>query len=75
MGLGRWRKTVMSQHRRPDGIFWVWEVGDDPEAEVWMVDKGNGLVGDGSHRPRFTEEVQSVIGVEFALEIEGQMQV
>lgn len=73
--MGTWRETVISQNGWPDRILGIRELRDDPEAKIWMVDEGNGFVGSGSHRPGFAEEVQSVIGVEFALEIDGQMQI
>lgn len=39
------------------------------------MDDGDGFVSDGSDRPGFAQEVQGIIGVEAALEVEGQMQV
>ena len=65
----------MGQDIRPDGVFWVWRTWDDPEALVGVMNNGNDFVGDRSNGPVFAKEVQGVIGVETALEVEGQMKV
>ena len=50
-------------------------MGNDPEALAGMVDDGDGLAGGGRDGPSVAKEVQRVIGVEAALDVEGQMQV
>lgn len=59
----------------PDGIFWIGQLWDDPEALVGMVDDGYDFIWHRSDGPVFTQEVQSIIGIEAALEVEGQMQI
>jgi len=50
-------------------------LGDDPEALFGMMDQGHVLVGHRGDGPVFAEEIQGVISVEAALEIQGQVQV
>lgn len=59
----------------PDGIFRVWRLWDDPEALARMMDDGDDFIFDGSDGPGFPQEVEGIIGVEAALEVEGQVQV
>lgn len=48
---------------------------DDPEALVGVVDDSDDFVVGGADGPVLTEEVQGVISVETALEVEGQVEV
>jgi hypothetical protein len=66
---------VMGQHLWPDGVGGIGPVGDDPEALSGVMDEGDQLVGDGGHGPVLAEEIEGVVGVEAALEIEGQVQI
>jgi hypothetical protein len=50
-------------------------LGNDPEALVGMVDHGDDFGAGGGDGPVLAQEVQGVIGVEAALEIEGQVEV
>jgi len=59
----------------PDGVGEVGQLRDDPEALLGVMNNGDELVGHGRHGPVFTKEVQGVVGVEPALEVECQVQV
>lgn len=50
-------------------------MGDDPEVLAWVVNNGDGFSGGGGDGPRAAQEVEGVIGIEPALEVEGQMQI
>ena len=65
----------MSQDVGPNGVVGIRRMRDDPEAVVGVVDDGDGFGVGGSDGPVLAEEVQGVIGVEAALEVEGQMEV
>src|SRR5438270_8845093 len=73
--LGGCLEAMMSQNIWPDRILRVGEIGDDPEALCRVVNDGNNFVWDGSDGPGFAQEVQSVIGVKAALEVNGQMEI
>ena len=66
---------MMSKNCGPNGVVGIGKMRDDPEALVGMMDKGDVFLADGSDRPVFTQEVQSVVGVKSALEVEGQVEV
>lgn len=65
----------MRQNLWPDRIFGIGRLWNDPEALVGMVHNGKGFVGHGSDGPVFAQEVQSIIGVEPALDVERQVQI
>ena len=65
----------MSQDVGPDGVERIGQVSNDPEALFGVMDNRDELVGHGRHRPVFAQEVQSVVGVEPTLEVEGQVQI
>lgn len=65
----------MGQDIGPNRVLGIRRLWDDPKALIGVMDDGDGFIGDGSDRPSFAQEVQSVIGVKAALEVEGQMQV
>ncbi len=65
----------MGQDIWPDRIFGIGPLGNDPEALFGMMDNGHCFVGHGSDRPVLTQEVQSIIGVESALDVERQVQI
>jgi len=71
----RGSETVMGQDISPDRIFWIGRLSNHPEALIGVVDNGNDLVGYGSNGPIFAKEIQSIIGVKAALEVESQMKV
>ena len=48
---------------------------DHPEALAGVVDDGDGFSGGGCDWPGAAEEVEGVIGVEAALDVEGQMEI
>ena len=48
---------------------------DDPEALAGMVDEGNGFAGGWGDGVRAAEEIEGGVGIETALEVEGQMEV
>lgn len=48
---------------------------NDPEALMGVMDDGDDLGMAGGHGPGLAQEVQGVIGVEAALEVEGQVEV
>lgn len=57
----------------PNWMVRVWGVRNDPEALLGMVDDGDSLFGSGGDWPGAAQEVQCVISVETALDIERQM--
>lgn len=65
----------MCQDTGPDWIGGIGQVGDDPEALERVVDDGHELVGHGGDGPVFAKEVEGVVGIEAALEIEGQVEI
>lgn len=65
----------MGEHAWPNGVHAIWGLRDHPEALFGVVDDRDGFAGYGSHGPVFAEEVQSVIGVEFALVVEGWLEI
>ena len=65
----------MSQDIWPDGVLGIGRLRDNPEALAGVMDNGNYFVSDRCHGPVLAQEVQSVIGVESALEIESQVQI
>lgn len=75
MGLRGWSELVVGEDVWPDGVDRIGRLGDDPEALAGVVDDGDDFVGDGGDGPVFAQEVEGVIGVESALDIEGQVQV
>ena len=50
-------------------------MGDDPEALVGMMDDGDVLLADRSHRIGLAVEFDGEVGVETALEVNGQVEV
>ena len=48
---------------------------DDPEALARMMNDGDGFSGGGRDGPRAAQEVESVVSVKAALNIESQMEV
>ncbi len=68
-------KAVMGQDVWPNGIAGIGQMGNDPEARVGMMDDGNDFVADRGDGPVFSQEVQSIIGVESALNVERQVQI
>ena len=68
-------EAVVGQDVRPDGVLGIGRLGDDPEALFGVVNHRDRFAADRRDRPVFAEEVQGVIGIEFALEVEGQMEV
>ena len=65
----------MRQNIRPDRIWGIGQLWNDPEAPVGMMDKGDYFVAHGGNGPVFTQEVQSIIGVEPTLDVESQVQI
>jgi hypothetical protein len=59
----------------PNGVVGMGRMGDDPEALVGVMDEGDALGAAGGHGPVLAEEIQGVVGVETALEVEGQMEI
>ena len=49
--------------------------GDDPELAIGMVDEGDGMTLGGTDGPTPAEEVELLIGVEAAREVEGEVKV
>ena len=66
---------MVGQDIGPDRVLRVWGMRDDPEALAGMVDHRNDLGPAGRDRPVLAEEVQGVIGVEAALEVERQVEI
>ena len=60
---------------RPDWVVGVRRMRDDPEALAGMVNDGDVFAGGGRDGPGAAEEIEGVIGIESALDIEGQVQV
>ena len=50
-------------------------LGDDPELAFWVVNQGHGMPGGGTDGPTASEEVNLVVGVDAASEVERQMEV
>jgi len=50
-------------------------VRNDPETLVGVMDDGDGFSGGGADGPDAAQEIEGVIGVDSALEVEGQMQI
>ena len=68
-------EAVVSQNVRPNRVVGLRRLGDDPEALLGVVNHGDDLGAGGCDGPVLAQKVQGVIGVEAALEVEGQMQV
>lgn len=68
-------KAGMGQDVWPNGISGIGQMWNDPEAQVGMMDDGNYFVADRGDGPVFSQEVQSIIGVESALNVERQVQI
>lgn len=68
-------KGKAAQDVGPDGVVRVRQVGDDPEALLGVMDEGDGFSGGGADGPDAAQEIEGVIGVDSALEVEGQMQI
>lgn len=64
-------QAVVSQHGGPDGMFGVWQLRDDPEALLRMVNEGDGFLAQGGDGPVLAQEVERAVSVEPALVIEG----
>lgn len=60
---------------RPAVFGWFRGRGNDPELASGMVDEGNGVALSGSNGPTAAEEVDLMIGIESAREVEGEVQV
>ena len=65
----------MSQHVRPDWVLGVGFLGDYPETLFGVVNHSNSLAADGCDGPGFAQEVQGIVGVEFALMVDGQVEI
>ena len=50
-------------------------MGDDPEALTWVMDDRDVFLGGWGDGPRASQEVEGVVGIEAALEVDGQMQI
>ncbi len=59
----------------PAVLGWFWGSGNDPKLASGMVDEGNGVTLGGSNGPAAAEEVDLMIGIESAREVEGEVQV
>ena len=66
---------MVGQDIGPDRVLRIWDLRNDPEALAGVVDHRNGLGSAGGDRPVLAEEVQGVIGVEAALEVERQVEI
>ena len=47
----------------------------DPELTLRMVNEGHGMASSGTDGPTTTEEIDLVVGVDAAAEVEGQMEI
>ncbi len=68
-------KRELAEHIGPAVFGWFRWCGDDPELASWMVDDGDGMTLGGPDGPAAAEEVDLVICVETAREVEGEMKV
>lgn len=59
----------------PAGIFRVWRFWDDPEALVGMVNESDSFLFGLGHWPGTSKEVEGVVVVDAALEMNGQVEV
>lgn len=63
------------EHIRPAVFGWFWRLGDDPELAPWMVYDGDGPTLGRTDGPTAAEEVDLLIGVEAAGEVECEVEV
>lgn len=68
-------KPVVGEDVRPDGLVRDRGLRDHPETLLGVVDDGDGFAAHRGDGPVFAEEVERVIGVEFALVVKGQVEV
>ncbi len=68
-------KGVAGKHFRPAGIFGIGTVRHDPEALGGMVDDGDDFALGGCDWPGAAEEVEGVVCIDTALNVECQMEV
>ena len=63
------------EHVGPAVFGWFRGRGDDPKLSAGMVDDGDGVALGGADGPTPSEEVDLVIGVEAAREMEGEVEI
>ena len=68
-------EAVVGQDLGPNGVVGIGGMGDDPEALLGVMDEGDALGAGGGDGPVLAKEIQGVIGVETALEVEGEVEV
>jgi hypothetical protein len=68
-------ESMVGKDLRPDGVFGIWAMRDNPEALVWVMDEGNDFALGVSDRPSTAKEVEGVVRVETALDVESQVEV
>lgn len=68
-------ETVVGQHVRPERVWGVWGLRDDPEALFGVVNDRDGLAAHRGHGPIAAQEIQRGVGVESALMVESQVEI
>jgi len=66
---------MVGKDLRPARVAWVWRFRDDPEAAVGMVDDSDGFSFGGSNWPGAAQEVEGVVVIDAALEMNGEVEV
>ena len=72
---GEGLQGVTGEDFGPTVVWGLWWMGQNPKVFLRMVDEGDGSFCGGGDGPGLTEEVDGVVGVDAALELQSQMQV
>ncbi len=66
---------VLSKDVGPAIFGWFWGLGNNPELAAGMVNDGDGVASGGPDVPTASEEVDLVIGIAAAVEMECEMEI